>query len=366
MTPHPPPAAYRRAPLLATLSVGLLAGIVSMTACDAGRTSHEIQYALLPQDSVSPLRLHTARTLVLGTRLADSPTDVADIVEGQGRLFVVDPIEHVVLSYGADGALLFRIGDDPTDRRAVQVPRRLELVADTLYVADQLARGLLMRFDLTGHQLADRIVHGIDFIADFKVAEDRLVVAQVPDPNRSSRDLVVVLDSAGRTTASGCETDARYTARDNAREMLRMFALPRIQLDRNMVYCVQPISPHMASVNVLTGARDSAASPAPPFYQPPPPAPATTNAKVARQYAARWTAHQLYHPTDQGFISVFTQFDTTTQTTAYRVFARVGGRRGTYLAGVTEGRLLRISGDTLILARREQDGHCIIEWKVVS
>ncbi len=354
--------------VLIVASVSLLAQAQSGKA---GPTNATVKHR--SQAAAVSLEFKRVREFRLGAVDSVAPASVHDAVLSGSTVWVLDGNARRLLAYAIEnGARLLAVGKAGSEPGEFEVPRRLAVRGETLYVMDVTHRNTISAFDTKGRYLGARASSLGGVGATSLLVQDSMFVVATLTPHAASpnkrrshlqsvtRGVVMFAGAGGEVHDVACIEDPGYETSRKLGGVLRGYAFRDVSAFRNVFLCAQPISP---DIQVVTRSGDVIATikAVPSFYLPPVDSRSTKEESPADilDFQSKWTVHDRVFATSRGFFSVYSRYDRTQSTPVYTAFACDLDERfhpRACRSGRVPGKPLRLlQPDTLMVLVRSSD-----------
>lgn len=301
-----------------------------------------------------------SREVQLGEGKAASSANISRVIATGEGFFVIEGGAPAVVHYDRKGRHRFTIAIAPGKAGKLKTPRALAYRGDTLFVLDlDYRRGIAM-FDGVGAHIGTIDLQVGSSAFDLSASPTSLAIATIAQDAeiRDGAATMLWFVSAGRAVRDGkCAPDPIYQRSLEQRGFFELFRAVGVSSFGGRTYCRQPVSP-VVQVFSDDGAPMESIRLAPPFYVRGPDAPQSMNQLMVDRFSATWTEHRNFFPFQDGFVSVYSNFDTLTSTRRYRLFrcAGVSGPDPRCAVGsITDVPLDFLAPDTLLVLRATED-----------
>lgn len=288
---------------------------------EAAPTDTALEYTQLPLDSARELLVTRVHTIALGTANS-TPKGISSLrAAPAGGFVLLDGISRSVRWYERSGRERREVSWQ--DIPEISRPIALTVDGDKVFVVDVDPRRGAARLDSLGHtdlRVAPRLATSI---SDVVPRPSEFVFAAILEKTSVAAGRAHVLAwtrANGDTIRTACAPEAVYRNSAKRDGMYALFVAAGVRVFNGLVFCRQPASPVVQVYDTL-GALRTVLRVAPPFYRRPADVHASMNPQRVDQFRSTFTEHLGFWPHDQGFISVYSQFDLTRGTTVYRLFS---------------------------------------------
>lgn len=287
------------------------------------------------QAALERLALSRIRDLRLGTVDSVAPASVHDAVLSGSKIWVLDGDARRLLAYHVDnGTRLLSAGRAGSEPGEFEVPRRIAVRGDTVYVMDVSHRNTISAFDFQGRFLGTRAPRLSGVGATSLLIKDSLFVVATLTPHAASPNknktrpasvatgVIMFAGSTGEVQAVACIEDAGYEASRKLGGVLRGYAFRDVASFRDVFLCSQPISPDIQVVS-RSGDVITTIKAVPNFYVPPVDSRSKKDESPGDilDFQSRWTVHDRVFATSRGFLSVYSRYHKSRSAPVYSAFA---------------------------------------------
>lgn len=306
----------------------------------------------LDSSSVSALQLDSLTEIELGDVTTQFPVRVSSLHVAGNRIAVIDKGGRAVRMYDRSGRHLFSVATNRAAPNLLLKPEALRIQGDSLFVMDMSHKRGVAVVDMKGQVArvitlpANASMTGLD-VGDSIVATASLLLdTEVKLPGAR---FVFVSTTSGRAIARICAPDAMYAASLERRGFLALFRNIGVRKYADRLYCMQPVSP---VIQIFSVAGDSIGTidVVPPFYRRGKDAPQSMDQLAINRFTSTWTENVDFFPFENGFLSVYTHFDSTKNRRLFELFRCTGQNAGNYhcaMAQSTLQPLALIGSDTI-------------------
>ena len=346
--------------------LGLIAAsTVLASGCSAAGAAEEVEplppiMVLDAAAAAEELTLLPVDSLVVG--IADSVriSRVTHFLPTSDRILVVDGATDRVLGFNYDGEFIRQVGKSGMGLDEYEDPYRVGVRGDSTFVLDLARFSHVLAYDSSGAYIGGVDWRNERMPTDMQLTASGMVVSTTVMPEKGTGMTALhVLGPGGAPRGRGCRADPRVVLSDSG--MMGALVFAGLQVRNGRIYCSQNTTP-VVQVTDTTGAALPPITIAPPFYVGPVDRPLTMNTKQMLAFNASFTTHVSFVPTDAGFVSTYSQYDTTMQQNRYLLFAcdsTQGARRCGTLE--TNRRVLHVAApDTLYLQEQGGDGALVV------
>jgi len=345
--------------------VALMAGAFT-TACRAAMASDDISAfpstTAVAASSVGNLTLESIDSLQLGVRDSTQIGRVTHFLPTADRYYVIDGVSKHVLAFDHHGVFVSQIGRTGAGLDEYEDPYRVAVRGDSVFVLDLARFSHVLAFDRAGSYIGGFDWKNERMPTDLLLTPSGMIISTTVQPEQGRVANVLHLVGAGDDgEATSCQVDPRIVESERKNGMLGALAFARLSAFGDRVYCAQATTPVVQVVDT-TGRRLAPLTIKPPFYIAPVDRPLTMNTKHMMAFNASFTTHVSFAPTRSGFVSTYSQYDTTSQRTSYLLFA-CDSAQGSRQCGTarTERRVVHFATpDTLYLEEPRAGGSLVI------
>jgi hypothetical protein len=311
-------------------------------------------YRILGPGQVDSMKLSEVAFVSLGTDTNSSPRSIHSLAVSRNGIALADGVRHQIRNFDRSGRSKGTLQYDGVDG-SLKTPVSISVMADTAYVLDlDENRGVTVTTE------AGRISRRIPLetgSSGFSIAatENGLIGTGVGSDagiRAGTVRFAYRLDHNGRKLSTMCTPDPVYAASIARNGMFQLFRAAGVSTRDGRVFCRQPVSP-LVQVFDTRGNRLPYPMVAPPFYLRQNDAPQSMNQRALERFAATWTEHRAFHPTADGYLSVYSRFDPKAQRVRFQLFRCRAAKSVEMRCGVAESErepLAFVEPDTIVTA----------------
>jgi len=315
-------------------------------------TAVDFSYYLLPRAQEARITFRLLGRQPLGMRADDTPATVTDMLMDRDRTIVLDGQTRRLLGYDEDGRLLFASGSWGTGPGDLDTPVALWWQGDTVAVLDLSHDDHISFYTTTGALIGSNSFPLEDGATSGVFLGSRYVFATLVSRTRGPLAYgVVAMATNGRPLWRSCQVPPTYAESDARNGAAGRYAFRSVAIANGRLMCTHPLSPTIQVFDTL-GRFVGIERRAPSYYRRATDRSMTTNLKESQRFEAGWTAHKMVFARSHGFLSVYTQWDTTAGGLTYLLFLcdslPSDPRRSHCASGRSPGQPVELAGDTLV------------------
>lgn len=304
-------------------TAGVVAGLFILSvgsSCESPARNGRLPERTIDAGSVGELDLTLEETIRLGTSDEGFVNGVTDIAFSDSLIFVLDGFDQSVKLFDSDtGRLMRRFGQRGEGPGEFRYPMAIEVWKDTVYVVDPSLGPELQVFSTEGDFLGERRIDVPGTPADLSISDHGLAVVVLlsHEENPGDSHIARLLSMDGSARMAWCEIDGRFLTSEREQGLLDRMRQSNVTATVDAVACIQPISPAIQLLSSDTIALNLV----PPFYREPLDRPfeGVTQPEIF-DFLSSWTAHNNSYVWDDGFISVYSEYDLETQSFSFSIF----------------------------------------------